>query len=290
MLIDGYKTSAIQLFQIHSMNEFNFIPRVTLFNKSDKSEKYVSSYIIDVSHTINGMTKFVKNIGRIKPGESFYFDCKEMVRSEKNEECIINFHLIPEKFYGTDEVSITREELYFYLTCQDHYVEYYNASGFSSGVLYQSGPFNYKKFSAEASTIIQAPKVYSAKNVRTYMSFVNNSFADNYTTIAEVKCALVDSKGSIIKQWVEMIPPYTVKFVDLNFKEPTEKKLEAKGFYAVSKNVTLLPLTFTINSESGSLALEHSLPPMYYSPEVRGALRTQIVKELQSSSLFKELL
>lgn len=172
------------------------------------------------------------------------------------------------------------------MTCQDHYVEYYNSTGFCSGVLYQSGPFNYKKFSQESSTIIQAPKVYTSNDIETYMSFVNNSITDDYIIVAEVKCAHVDEKGDVVKQWVEKIPPRTVKFVNLNFSNNLSESIETKCFYAVSTNAVLLPLTFSVNKESKTLALEHSLPPMYYSPEVRGAVRAQLVSDLNASRIF----
>lgn len=288
MLIDSYKTEGIQLFQIHTMNEFDFIPRVSLFNKSNKSKRYESNFIVDISVRSGKETILKKKIGMIKPSESLSYDCRDLIKLINNNESIISFHLIPEKYYNLDLVSIEKEELFFYLTCQDHYVEYYNSSGFSSGVLYQSAPFNYKKFSNESTTIIQAPKVYTSSNLKTYLSLINNSVEDGYDVIAKVKMALVDSNGSIAKRWEEEILPGSVKFINLSSKLSEGNVFSAKGLYVLATNAVLLPLTFTVNKEAGSLALEHSLPPTYYSPEVRGGFRANIVKDLNISNLFQE--
>lgn len=289
MLIDSYKTEGIQLFQIHTMNEFNFIPRVTLFNKSEKSKRFITKYIIDMSIRNGNQIIYHKNIGSINPSENLSFDCAKYINFENSVESIFSFYLIPEKYYGEEFISIEKEELYFYLTCQDHYVEYYNSTGFSSGVLYQSAPFNYKKFSNEATTIVQAPKVYSTPNLNTYLSLVNNSIDEDYKVVAEVKLALVDSKGEIVRRWTQMIPPYSVAFINLSLEESLKGDLETKGLYVLATNAVLLPLTFTINQKSGSLSLEHSLPPTYYSPEMRGQLRSDVVKNLKLSKLFFEI-
>lgn len=282
--MEQYLTKAIQIFQIHSLKKFNAIPRVTLFNKSHKSPKLTDIYIIDVTIDYEGTKTEIKNIGQVLPGGSFFYDCINLVPSG-HEECLISFHLIPSKYYGSQFVTIEKEDLYFYLTCQDHYIEYYT-NGFCSGVLYQSAPFNYKKFSAESSTIIQAPKVHYAPNLNSYMSFINNCVEDNYNTVAILKCSLTNKNGEVLKKWNEKILPGKVKFVELALNSREFSKEQSLGFYAVSTNAVLLPLTFTFNDRSQTFSIEHSLPPAYYSTNLRGELRGKIVDGFAKSEFY----
>lgn len=282
--MEQYLTKAIQIFQIHSLKKFKATPRVTLFNKSHKSSKYTDTYIVDITIDFEGVKTEIKNIGEVLPGKSFFYDCINIIPAGP-DECLISFHLIPRKYYGSQFVTIAKEDLYFYLTCQDHYIEYYS-NGFCSGVLYQSAPFNYKKFSAESSTIIQAPKVHFAPNLKSYMSFINNCVEDNYKTVGHLKCSLTNKHGEVVKAWNEIIPPGKVKFVELDDCSEESLKEQSLGFYAVSTNAVLLPLTFTFNNRSQAFSIEHSLPPAYYSTNLRGELRGKVVEGFSKSEFY----
>lgn len=288
MIIESYLTKAIQVFQIHSLKRFGATPRVVLYNKSNKSVRFETDYMIDITYIVDGQKFEKKNIGIISVGNHTTFECSELVDQASNNEYILIFHLIPAKYYGTTDISISKEELYFYLTCQDHFVEYYTPGGFSSGVLYQSAPFNYMKFSQETSTIIQAPKIHSSENLKTFMSLINSSVEDKYSTNVEMMCALTDADGSIVKRWSENIPPNSVHFLDLNFEENYSEYIFSYGLYALSINAVLLPLTFTYNESCKSFAFEHSLPPIYYSSEARGKMRGVIVEKMKKSLFFNE--
>lgn len=285
--MEQYLTKAIQIFQIHSLKKFGAIPRVTLFNKSHISPKHADIYIVDVTIDFEGTKTEIKNIGQVLPGESFFYDCMSLIPSGP-EECLISFHLIPNRFYESQFVMIEKEDLYFYLTCQDHYVEYY-LNGFCSGVLYQSAPFNYKKFSSESSTIIQAPKVHSASNLKSYMSLINNCVEDNYNTIATLKCSLTNRFGEVVSSWIENIQPKKVHFVELDHHFQKGSRVQSLGFYAISTNAVLLPLTFTFNARSKAFSIEHSLPPAYYSTNLRGEIRGKVVEGLLKSDFYNSL-
>jgi len=193
---------------------------------------------------------------------------------------------------GTDGlISISREELFYLFTVKDHYVEYYREDGFATGVLYQSGAFNYPKFSREATSFIQAPKGYVSSTVDTLMSLVNASPDLTYARTAEVRCALRSGDGTLAHAWTERLAPFEPGLISLRKKAlemgaPIGAAPSFFCFYAVCQGSTLVPLTINLDDGTGAIGLEHSLPPLYYSSAISGPMRARAIREFAASSLF----
>jgi hypothetical protein len=212
----------------------------------------------------------------------------------KGEDKIVIFNLIPEKFAQDERISVERSEIWAVFTAQDHYVEYYTDDGYSAGVLYQSGAFNYSLFSAERTTLIQAPKVYSSSEVTTFLLVINNSFEDQYATVADLKCCMVDESGIAKVRWQEKIKPFELRLINLSEKISAQLDSKSLGretvfatFYGLCPNVALLPLTVSLNKVTGTLAVEHSLPPNYYASTFVRDVRREGVQNLSKSSIFQ---
>lgn len=296
-LIENYNVGAIHTFQVRTLGSLGFKTRVTLSNNSFTNEKYSTDYSIDVS-IYNSRGKRIKenrNITELKQRQKKVLDCEEFLPNEPGDFVLV-FHFIPERFANRPEqgVSVSREELWYLFTAQDHYVEYFRESdGFSSGVLYQSGALNYQKFSNEFTTIVQAPKCYFSNEITTYISVFHTSPEAEYSHYAALKCSLVDNNGNVAASWIENIPPFRAHLIDLG--NILEKKLrrsffenEFFCFYAVCTTANLLPLTMNYNKSNGLLAVEHSLPPVYYGSDMRGAVRANAINNFEKSSLFAE--
>jgi len=58
---------------------------------------------------------------------------------------------------------------------------------------------------------------------------------------------------------------------------------------ALCENAALLPLFFNVDTLGGTLAVEHSLPPIYYGHSVTGSIRGQMIADLLSSGVFAEV-
>lgn len=295
MLIEDYNINAVHTFQVRTLKELNFKTRVTLSNNSNTNSKYTTSYKINLRVYKNKEQtfSFYENIYSLEPQEKVVIDCQEFDK-DINSDSIFIFIFMPIRFleqvYDHDKIKINRSELWYLMTAQDHYVEYYNDLGFSSGVLYQCGAFNYKKFSKESTTIIQAPKCYISENINTYISLINTSLSDIYHEKAILKCALNNEKYDQIISWTEEVEPFEAKL--LNIREillksnVALKELDFSCFYAVSNNVTLLPLVINHNKITHTLAVEHSLPPNYYGSNIIGKQRSTVIKNLFSSNIF----
>lgn len=302
MLVTDYLLNAVHTFQIRTLASRGFQTRVVLSNSSGSVAKYATDYRVDLTvyHPDGRVRETARDIAVLKQSERRTVDCAQYVAGESGD-CILVFHLIPLRLVEKSResplgpvVDIQKEELWALLSAQDHYVEYYREDdGFSSGVLYQSGAFNYDKFSKEGTTIIQAPKCYVSKHLNTFFSLMHTSMAPGYKKSADMRCALVGTSGQLLAQWTETLAPFESRLIDIRATlqaHSPEKRLGDDPFfccfYAVCTDATMLPLTFTMNEAKRTLAVEHSLPPLYYGSQVAGPTRARAIKDFAASSLL----
>lgn len=291
MIVDDYNVKAIHTFQIRTLSSLGYKTRVCLSNNSHYRHNLATQYIIDISifSPEGELEDYLTNTGEFSPSEKIIFEVGDYCKKEDGKDRILIFHLIPKKYYKNVEneinISISKKDLWEYFTAQDHYVEYYNDTGFSSGVLYQSGAFNYPKFSKGNTTIIQAPKCFQSNEHDTYFSVSNVGFTHDYKITSELNCSLVNEKNEIVKKWVTHVKPYTSELIKVS------DLIEGNGhftFYCLSMNSTVLPLTINHGKKYNTIAVEHSLPPNYYGSMVIGQNRHNILKDLEDSIYFKK--
>jgi hypothetical protein len=286
--ITGFRLDAVHTFQVRTLRSLGYKTRVALSNASDGKPEFETAYRVDVSVHGAELTTFF-DVARIAPRKKLLIDCEQFVEGIERDVEII-FHLIPLRHTAVDGlVSITREELFFLFTVQDHYVEYYRDDGFASGVLYQSGAFNYEKFSKEATSIIQAPKIYVGEDLDTIISVLNSCPIPGYTKAAQFKCSLQHGEQRV--SWVEELPPYAPVSISLRDRARSLVTLGAEPtflhFWGLCETATLVPLTINRDLRTGCIGIEHSLPPIYYATSVTGKLRARTVAGLTQSAVWR---
>jgi len=299
--IEDFLIKAVHTFQIRSLQSLNFLTRVSLINKSDEAG-YATNYRVDL--TVYGpdrqIEKTVEGIGTIRAGERLSLDCQQWDEKDGKDRIMI-FHLIPEKMIAelatSKTTTVDKDEQRALMVAQDHHVEYYREDGYSSGVLYTSGSFNYDKFSKESSAIVQAPKIYISNSITTYFSLMHTAMTSDYNVTASIKCALVGSSGRCVAKWVTKLKPFEtvlldlkeiVKALDPECNTTLGPDLRFYTLYAVCNNATLLPLIINYNELKHTLAVEHSLPPIYYGAKMFGPSRSDTLKELANIPMFSE--
>lgn len=285
-LVTGYRLDAVHAFRVRTLASLGYRTRVALGNASHTRQAYATPYRVDVSvcDGPGGRRILAEGVARIAPRERVVLEC-EAFSIARDRDVEIVFHLVPESLLPGDDdgtVTLPRDQLYFYLTVQDHYVEHHRSDGFCAGVLYQSGAFNYPLFSKEASTLIQAPKCFVSDRIDTLVSLVNSSADPAWSTTADVHCALVAPSGALVTDWVETLPPFGLALVSLRARlraAAVEIGTQLRFFclHAVCSNATLLPITIQRDDHTGAIGLEHSLPPIYYAEAARGPLRSAAI-------------
>lgn len=291
--ITGYRLDAVHTFQVRTLASLGYHTRVALSNASDGKPQFATSFRVDVS--VYGPThtqeRTFADVARVEPGKKVLVDCAAFVGGY-DQDVLVIFHLIPLRLEARavdGTVDIGREELYFLMTAQDHYVEYYRDDGFAAGVLYQCGAFNYDKFSKEGTSILQAPKVYVGRELDTIVSVINTSPVPGYTRTVQLRCSL--QHGARRTTWVETLPPYEPVSISMrthaaDLGVPLDAAPSFCHFWGLCETATLVPLTINRDLVTGCIGVEHSLPPIYYGASVTGKLRARAVAGLLTSGIF----
>lgn len=296
--VQGFALKALHVFQVRTLQSLGFNTRVSLSNKSHNKGSLSTDYRVDLTvYAPDGASStFHEGVTHVPADAAVRLDCTQWL-THASEDQVLIFHLMPTRLQtsanASGEVDIDRSEIWGLFTAQDHYVEYYRTDGFSSGVLYQSGAFNYQKFSREETTVIQAPKVFLTSSLDTVLSILHTSFEPNYTREAVLRCSLLDPAGQPAARWVTRIKPFTARSISTKqvlaaagAKLPADDDMHSYTLLALCENAALLPLILNVDAENGTLAVEHSLPPMYYGQSVTGPVRAQMIAELRNSGLF----
>lgn len=297
-IVEGFMLKALHVFQIRTLQSLGFNTRVTLSNKSHNKGALVTDYRVDLTvYSPDGTTSICREgIAQLPTDSAVRLDCTQW-QTHPGEDQVMIFHLMPTRWLpatnSAGEVNIDRTEIWSLFTAQDHYVEYYRPDGFASGVLYQSGAFNYRKFSREETTVIQAPKVFLTSTLDTALSILHTSFEPNYCREAVLRCSLLDEQARPVAQWTSRIKPFTGKLISMKEVLSVNRTAFLAGgtmrsytLLALCENAALLPLILNVDTEKGTLAVEHSLPPMYYGQSVTGPIRAQMIAELSNSGIF----
>jgi len=297
-VVQAFMLKALHVFQVRTLQSLGFNTRVTLSNKSHNKGALATDYRVDLTvYSPDGTgSTYREGVAHLPTDAAVRLDCTQW-QTHPGQDQVMIFHLMPTRLLsaanGAGEVDIDRAEIWSLFTAQDHYVEYYRLDGFSSGVLYQSGAFNYRKFSREETTVIQAPKVFLTSTLDTVLSVLHTSFEPNYHQDAVLRCSLLNEQAKPVAQWTSRIKPFTGQLISMRQALsaggealPVGDDMRSYTLLALCENAALLPLILNVDAARGTLAVEHSLPPMYYGHSVTGPVRAQMIAELCCSGIF----
>jgi hypothetical protein len=288
MIVKDCPVAAIHTYQVRTLRSLGYATRVALANKSHLRPELRTDYRVDLSIYANGAgrTRFVENLGTLVADGRLAIDCAPYEVADRDITLV--FHLVPVRLTRAT-ADVDRDELMFLASVQDHYVEYYRPDGVAAGILYQTGPFNHPVFSPKSTTLIQAPKYYASTTLDSLLSVLNASSDPAYARTARLQCRLVGDHGSLA--WTEDIPAFEPRTISM--REALTRNGVKIGdaptfacFYGLCDNATVVPLTIVRNTTTGAIGLEHSLPPDYYSPPMRGPARATMMQRLRDSTLF----
>lgn len=197
-------------------------------------------------------------------------------------------HLVPEKWAGLDKVDVTKAELMTHVFSTDDFVEFFSYRGHVvTGVAYQTGPMNDLRLSTTRTTTIQAPKVIVSDKVDTIFLLMNVCTRIDYDDDVTLRFKIFDALGDVIVESSITVPGWTFRL--LSCREVLEQAGALEAFerrgglgtlYGLATDGSLVPLSMTRNDSTGSIAVDHTLPPVYYVNKWGGPLRKQANERL----------
>ena len=198
-------------------------------------------------------------------------------------------HMVPVDLLGTDAVDMPSKTMMGHVSASDDFIEYHQRpKGVVTGVAYQTGPLNDKRLSSTRSTVCQAPKVIVTEPVDTLMLLMNTSTSFDYDDTVRMDFWILGAGGERIARSHVEVPPFSFRLVSTTEVLERAGKLEeyrAAGgvgmFLGYSKNGTVVPISLTRNKESGAIACDHTLPPVFYLSTWGGEARLRANARLE---------
>jgi hypothetical protein len=276
------------------LGSLNYETRISLNNGVAAGKPYATEMVASLSVYDNegGHLATTGELARLEPGgiEKLYVNkILDGMGIAGGRDLLGVVHSVPAAMVGTDAADFEIGELMAHTRVSDDFVEFHQKDGpVITGVAYQTGPLNDKRMSSTRSTVCQAPKVIVSEPVDTLMCLINASTALDYADTVRMDYWILSPDGERVARSHVEVPPWSFRLVSATQTLAEAGRLEsfrAGGglgmFLGYSKNGTLVPLSFTRNKQSGAIACDHTLPPMFYLTTWGGERRLEANAKLE---------
>jgi hypothetical protein len=202
---------------------------------------------------------------------------------------LITLHVVPTRWAAESSVDVPAAEMMAHVRASDDFIEYHQRpKGVVTGVAYQTGPLNDRRLSSTRTTVCQAPKVIVTEPVDTLFSLMNLSTRADYSDTVRMDFWILGPEGQRLARSAVDVPPFSFRLVSAT--EVLERagalaEYRARGgvgmFLGLSTNGTLVPISMTLNRDTGAIACDHTLPPIYYVSTWGGDARLRANERLE---------
>jgi hypothetical protein len=265
--------------------------RVTLFNGVRPGERFATPFTVSMSAFDHGGLYLGESAPflHLEPGAAAKVDVDDVLRGmaggagDELRDVLGILHLVPDRWLGQEACEVAPAELMAHLLATDDFVEYYSYRGdVITGVAYQTGPMNDARLSSTRTTTIQAPKVIVSDRVDTIFLLMNTSTSLDYDNEVVLRFRILAPTGESLVASSISVPAFTFRLLSartvLEDAGALGRFRELGGcgtLYGLAANGTVVPLSMTRNDESGAIAVDHTLPPIYYVSTWSGEMRKQ---------------
>lgn len=258
------------------LEELGYGTSITI-NNALIGSKYTSDLDLSISFLSDSgeVVGVAKDLGTLSPGDVRKIDTRDVIKErglKVSGNALGVAHLVPTRFRGETSVTVEPGELMAHVSASDDFVEFrQEPKGVITGVAYQMGPQNDMRFSKTRTTLLQAPKAIVSPTVDTLFTLINASTSFSYSDVAHMEYWLFAPDGTKVARGEIAIPAWTYRFISVRQLLIDNGLLDsfiAGGglgmILGLSRDAGLVPLSLTRNLESGGIACDHTLPPMYY--------------------------
>lgn len=283
------------------LRALNYGVRPTINNgvgpeRPNATDLSVSFSLFDGEGTHLGTTGVIHELA---PGEIAKFDVDELLARDDvaphiaADEAVADqlgvLHLVPKELVGKTSADVATKDLMDHMLASDDFIEFVQDDGpVVTGVAYQTGPKNDKRFGSTLSTVVQAPKVIVSDTVDTLFTLLNISTTFDYSSPVDLDFWILGPGGDRVARSSIRVPAWSFRMISAT------EVLEGAGALAdfradggmgmllgYSKNGTVVPLSLTRNKRSGAIACDHTLPPVFYISSWGGEKRLEANARLE---------
>jgi hypothetical protein len=301
-VIRGFDPSFFRPCTFPLLRELGYGTRVTVNNGVAAASPLATPMTVSMTAYDNAGTTIgsTGEILTLEPGELVKLDIDaELARipqAPREGPLLITLHVVPSKWAGQASVDVPAAEMMAHVRASDDFIEYHQRpKGVVTGVAYQTGPLNDRRLSSTRTTVCQAPKVIVTEPVDTLLLLMNLSTRADYRDTVRMDFWILGRDGERLARSAVEIPPFSFRLVSATETLEQAGVLEeyrARGgvgmFLGLSTNGTLVPISMSRNRDTGAIACDHTLPPVYYVSTWGGEARLRANARLEQE-LFAEV-
>lgn len=301
-VIEGFDPRFLRPCTFALLRELGYGTRVSINNGVGPDHELATEMTMSMSVFADGGRRLVTTpeIERLAPGEITKLSIDDLLAELRevpdDERLLCMLHMVPVELAGKEAVGIPAKLMMGHVSASDDFIEYHQRpKGVVTGVAYQTGPLNDRRLSSTRSTVCQAPKVIVAEPVDTLMLLMNVSTSFDYDETVRMDFWILGPGGERVARSHVEVPPFSFRLVSATETLERAGKLDeyrARGgvgmFLGYSKNGTVVPISLTRNEESGAIACDHTLPPVFYLSTWGGEARLRANARLEQE-FFSDL-
>jgi hypothetical protein len=271
------------------LRELGYGTRVTVNNGVGPASPFATPMTVSMTAFDNAGATIgsTSEIVCLAPGELVKLDIDEELAgipaAPGDGPLLITLHVVPTKWAGESSVEVPAAAMLAHVGASDDFIEYHQRpKGVVTGVAYQTGPLNDPRLSSTRTTVCQAPKVIVTEPVDTLFSLMNLSTRADYSNTVRMDFWILGRDGERLARSSVEVPPFSFRLVSATEVLERAGALEqyrARGgvgmFLGLSRDGTLVPISMTLNRQTGAIACDHTLPPVFYISTWGGEARLQ---------------
>jgi hypothetical protein len=300
-VIRGFDPSFLRPCTFPLLRELGYGTRVTVNNGVGPESPLATPMTVSMTAYDNAGTTIgsTGEILTLEPGELVKLDIDAALagipQAPQEGPLLITLHVVPTKWAGRASVDVPAAEMMAHVRASDDFIEYHQRpKGVVTGVAYQTGPLNDRRLSSTRTTVCQAPKVIVTEPVDTLLLLMNLSTRADYRETVRMDFWILGREGERLARSAVEVPPFSFRLVSAT--EVLERagaldEYRAHGgvgmFLGLSTNGTLVPISMSRNRDTGAIACDHTLPPVYYVSTWGGEARLRANARLEQE-LFAE--
>jgi hypothetical protein len=213
------------------------------------------------------------DLGELRPKERRVIQVDEILSKVGIHNDVTGvLHKTPSEFRGLDVIQVPLREIQQWTSVTDDFVGYTHiGSQVNSGVQYQSPPMNDARLPSSSTTLMHSSKVYVDDNSDTLLMLLTPSSSNLNMPKINFKLRLIETETMFEHSFSLVLDGRARRLFSLkehfmglgrNCKiDPIREGL----LIGVSTNGSVAPFTLLSDSRGG-LAIDHTLPPVYYAP------------------------
>ena len=293
--IEGFDPHFVRPCTFAVLRDLGYGTRVTINNGVPAESPLATEMSLSLSVFADGGRRVVATdeLDRLAPSDIRKLSIDDLIAEHPgapdDRQLLCTLHMVPVDWIGKEAVEVPTSMMMAHVSASDDFIEYHQRpKGVVTGVAYQTGPINDRRLSSTRTTVCQAPKVIVAEPVDTLMMLMNVSTSFDYADTVRMDFWILGPNGERVARSHIEVPPFSFRLVSATEVLERAGKLDEYRrsgglgmFLGYSKNGTVVPISLTRHKESGAIACDHTLPPMFYLSTWGGEARLRANARLE---------